>query len=147
MDLDKKVGEYRRWTQAAIYCYKRGCICNGCFYKQILETECSMKESVLALYKRYGEPKEMRLLRMERKQQKIIEHYGFENQVNKLKEEMTELAYARDEENFIEEIADVLNVLQGIINYKGWNDRIKEIQEQKLERQMHRIYDEKRRAE
>lgn len=55
---------------------------------------------------------------------------------------MTELAYARDEENFIEEIADVLNVIQGIVAYKGWEKKIAEIQEQKLDRQIGRINNE-----
>jgi len=73
------------------------------------------------------------------KQLQIINHYGFEAQKAKLKEEMTELAYAPNEENFIEEIADVLNVLQGIIYFKGWEQQVLEIQEAKLDRQLRRI--------
>ena len=52
---------------------------------------------------------------------------------------MTELAYAPNEENFIEEIADVLNVLQGIIYFKGWEQQVLEIQEAKLDRQLRRM--------
>lgn len=77
------------------------------------------------------------------KQLKIIKHYGFEAQKTKLKEEMTELAYADSEENFIEEIADVLNVLQGIVYFKGWEKQILQIQEYKLDRQLKRIAAEK----
>ncbi|RAI15301.1 MAG: hypothetical protein DKM22_04110 [Candidatus Melainabacteria bacterium] len=77
--------------------------------------------------------------KMIEKQLQIINHYGFEAQKAKLKEEMTELAYAPNEENFIEEIADVLNVLQGIIYFKGWEQQVLEIQEAKLDRQLRRI--------
>lgn len=60
---------------------------------------------------------------------------------------MTELAYARDEDNYIEEIADVLNVIQGIVAYKGWEAKISEIQEQKLDRQIGRIHNKKYKKE
>lgn len=76
---------------------------------------------------------------MKNKQLQIINHYGFEAQKAKLKEEMTELAYAPNEENFIEEIADVLNVLQGIIYFRGWEQQVLQIQEAKLDRQLRRI--------
>lgn len=76
---------------------------------------------------------------MKKKQLQIINHYGFEAQKAKLKEEMTELAYAHNEENFIEEIADVLNVLQGIIYFRGWEQQVLQIQEAKLDRQLKRI--------
>lgn len=76
---------------------------------------------------------------MKNKQLQIINHYGFEAQKAKLKEEMTELAYAPNEENFIEEIADVLNVLQGIIYFRGWEQQVLQIQEAKLDRQLKRI--------
>ena len=76
---------------------------------------------------------------MKKKQLQIINHYGFEAQQAKLKEEMTELAYAHNEENFIEEIADVLNVLQGIIYFRGWEQQVLQIQEAKLDRQLRRI--------
>ena len=76
---------------------------------------------------------------MKNKQLQIINHYGFEAQKAKLKEEMTELACAPNEENFIEEIADVLNVLQGIIYFRGWEQQVLQIQEAKLDRQLKRI--------
>ena len=76
---------------------------------------------------------------MKNKQLQIINHYGFEAQKAKLKEEMTELAYAPNEENFIEEIADVLNVPQGIIYFRGWEQQVLQIQEAKLDRQLKRI--------
>ena len=76
---------------------------------------------------------------MKNNQLQIINHYGFEAQKAKLKEEMTELAYAPNEENFIEEIADVLNVPQGIIYFRGWEQQVLQIQEAKLDRQLKRI--------
>lgn len=77
------------------------------------------------------------------KQLQIINYYGVEAQKEKLKEEMTELAYAYSEENYIEEIADVLNVIQGIVYFMGWEKQILQIQEQKLDRQLKRIAAEK----
>lgn len=147
MDIEKSIPDVRRWTKAAVYCYRRGCVCDGCYYKNVLETECSMKLSVLKLYRVLGEPQDVRTIRMRKKQLKIINHYGFEAQKEKLKEEMTELAYARDEDNYIEEIADVLNVIQGIVAYKGWEAKITELQEQKLDRQIDRIHREKYKKE
>ncbi len=76
---------------------------------------------------------------MQDKQLKIIQHYGFENQVQKLWEEIGELRWNTGEANFIEEMADVLNVMQGIIAFKGWDAKIKEIQVQKLDRQLERM--------
>lgn len=61
MNLTKKLPELRRWTVLAVYCYKRHCVCKDCLYKGILETECYMKETVLALYRKFGKPIETRL--------------------------------------------------------------------------------------
>lgn len=52
-----KMVKYKRWTPAAIECYNRGCICNGCFYNQFFtekHQKCHMKESVLQLVKDLG---------------------------------------------------------------------------------------------
>lgn len=76
---------------------------------------------------------------MQDKQLEIINHYGFDKQVQKLWEEICELRWNTSEANFIEEMADVLNVMQGIIAFKGWDAKIKEIQVQKLDRQLERI--------
>lgn len=89
----------------------------------------------------YHENKE-RDKNMKNLQLKIINHYGLEKQKNKLKEEMTELAYARDKNNFIEEMADVLNVMQGIIAHLNCGDKIKQIQLKKLQRQEQQIEEE-----
>lgn len=49
-----------KWTAGAIYCYKRGCNCKGCFiqktYKDTLANRCSMKYCVRILIERYGLP-------------------------------------------------------------------------------------------
>ena len=42
----------RRWTPTALECYKRGCNCEGCFYKDFFSgssQKCQMKASVLEL--------------------------------------------------------------------------------------------------
>lgn len=46
------------WTEQAIYCYKRGCICDGCFIKETIETPCRMKRSVLEIVRLHGKPPE-----------------------------------------------------------------------------------------
>lgn len=140
-----KTPELKRWTKAAIYCYERDCICSDCFYKRVMESECQMKDTVLALYRKFGKPKG-RGFKMIRKQLAIINHYGEEAQLLKLVEEMEELKEAivdkHKESHIIEEMADVLNVLQGLIYKKGCEEKIVEIQEEKLDRQLQRIYRE-----
>ena len=40
----------RRWTNIAIDCYSRGCVCNGCFYHTFFKDSpqrCQMKSTVL----------------------------------------------------------------------------------------------------
>lgn len=61
MNLYINLPELRRWTVSAAYCYKRGCICRGCLYKEALETKCYMKETVLALYRKFGKPTKAKL--------------------------------------------------------------------------------------
>lgn len=49
----------RRWTPAALECYKRGCNCEGCFYKDFFNGSshrCQMKASVLELVRVIGTP-------------------------------------------------------------------------------------------
>ena len=40
----------RRWTNTALECYVRGCVCEGCFYTDFL------KASVLELVRVLGKP-------------------------------------------------------------------------------------------
>lgn len=149
MGMDSvKTPECKRWTEAAIYCYERHCICEGCTYNEILSTQCVMKHTVLALYRKLGKPNK-RGQKMQKKQMSIIEHYGVEAQLKKLVEELDELKEAIVEEHnqahIVEEMADVLNVMQGIIHKLGLEEEIRAIQEYKLERQIQRIYKENRR--
>ena len=49
------------WTPTAIECYKRGCVCDGCFYqnffsKGVKTQKCQMKRTVLSLCRKYGKP-------------------------------------------------------------------------------------------
>lgn len=49
----------RRWTPTAVDCYKRGCSCAGCFYKDFFSgttQKCQMKASVLELVRVIGTP-------------------------------------------------------------------------------------------
>lgn len=46
-----------KWTDAAIHCYERGCICRGCLFNKMIGKSCRMKESVLGLVKKFGKPK------------------------------------------------------------------------------------------
>ena len=50
----------QRWTLSAIECYKRGCVCDGCFYQYFFKgpnRKCQMKGSVIELVKEFGIPK------------------------------------------------------------------------------------------
>ena len=48
--------DLRRWTYSAVFCYSRGCMCEGCQYKRIMETQCLMKETVMELVRVFGAP-------------------------------------------------------------------------------------------
>lgn len=48
---------FKRWTPAAIDCYKRFCKCKGCFYEDYFtKSKCQMKYTVLELVKKLGVP-------------------------------------------------------------------------------------------
>ena len=49
----------RRWTPTAVECYKRGCVCDGCWYSAFFSgkyQKCQMKASVLELVRTQGTP-------------------------------------------------------------------------------------------
>ncbi|MGN0006206.1 MAG: hypothetical protein ACI37Z_09605 [Candidatus Gastranaerophilaceae bacterium] len=51
--------QVRRWTNASLECYKRGCVCEGCFYTDFFNgssQRCQMKSSVLELVRVLGKP-------------------------------------------------------------------------------------------
>ena len=53
------IGDVRRWTGSAIDCYKRGCVCKGCQFKNYFESinqKCQMKATVLELVRVNGAP-------------------------------------------------------------------------------------------
>lgn len=59
-DLGRAVS-VRRWTIDAINCYKRGCMCKGCFYDDFFKSDdsrqkCQMKAAVLELVRVVGVP-------------------------------------------------------------------------------------------
>lgn len=45
------------WTEGSVFCYRRGCNCQGCYIKELLESKCLMKCAVLELVRKYGAPK------------------------------------------------------------------------------------------
>jgi NTP pyrophosphatase (non-canonical NTP hydrolase) len=73
----------------------------------------------------------------------IAEHYGYEHQVGKMYEELSELAVAlthKDEENIIEELADVLNVAEQLAHLLGAKKKVMEVMEAKLDRTLSRMH-------
>lgn len=50
--------KYKRWSITAVFCYKRGCVCENCPVQKELETKCKMKSSVIELVRVLGIPKE-----------------------------------------------------------------------------------------
>jgi len=75
------------------------------------------------------------------KLKKIYNHFGYNTQVAKLKEELNELLYAinnNDTENMIEEIADVYVVIMQMISFFGEGSMSKII-EYKIDRTINRI--------
>lgn len=73
----------------------------------------------------------------------IFEHYGEENQLNKLIEECSELIRAisrKDNVNILEEIADVQVLIdQFVIKYPKFDNSINLLKVDKVERQIKRI--------
>lgn len=47
-----------RWTEEALNCYKRDCICKGCEIKELYfkDRECFMKTAVVATVRKIGKP-------------------------------------------------------------------------------------------
>lgn len=77
----------------------------------------------------------------------IFEHYGEEHQKLQLIQEMAELAVALTKnnlENIIEEMADVQIMLDQFCSRAGYGDKVIEIQQQKIDRQLKRIAEEKK---
>lgn len=59
------------WTESSIFCYKRGCNCQGCYVKDLLESRCLMKRAVFALVRKFGKPPEIEL-KLTRTQHTVI---------------------------------------------------------------------------
>lgn len=79
----------------------------------------------------------------------IFDHYGEENQLNKFIEECSELIIAisrKDKVNILEEIADVQVLIDQLsIAYPAeFDDCIEQTKFNKVERQIKRIYEEKK---
>lgn len=135
---------------------EQGCFCESCSkesceagkltYKDLKRQYDDLSDNYSILQTKFNdalkktdEPDYLRKIMILGLQNQIIGHYGLEAQKQKLKEEMTELAYAHGDENFIEEMADVLNVLEEIITHLDCWAKVHKIQVEKLERQVKRI--------
>lgn len=52
-----KCVQQNRWSQTALDCYLRGCVCEGCLLSEIIESsKCHMKAAVIELVRIYGKP-------------------------------------------------------------------------------------------
>lgn len=53
----------KKWTEDSVYCYERGCNCQGCYMKDLIESiPCQMKKSVMELVRKFGKPQEEKQL-------------------------------------------------------------------------------------
>lgn len=48
--------KYRCWTQGAVECYSRGCVCEGCETFELIGKKCQMKKAVIQLVASCGKP-------------------------------------------------------------------------------------------
>ncbi len=48
--------KWTRWTQGAIDCYNRKCVCRNCHVKSLIADGCKMKAAVLYLVSKFGIP-------------------------------------------------------------------------------------------
>ena len=46
----------QRWTQSAVDCFNRGCVCSGCPTYELIGKRCQMKNSVRLLVRKFGNP-------------------------------------------------------------------------------------------
>ena len=63
-----KTPQYRRWSEGAIECYKRNCVCFNCPTHDLIGDQCKMKYAVLQLVKNYGLPDEIKAKQIEIKE-------------------------------------------------------------------------------
>lgn len=64
----------KQWTEGSIFCYKRGCRCDGCFVKDLIESQkCEMKSAVFTLVKKFGAPKEYDNMIYTKQQSRVLQ--------------------------------------------------------------------------
>ena len=77
------------------------------------------------------------------KLEKIFNHYGYCHQQKKLIEECSELIRAivrNDDENFIEEMADISVLTDQFLNhFPKYKEKFEKIKQEKIDRQLKRI--------
>lgn len=69
-------GRELHWSESAIECYKRGCICEGCDIPHPTEDKCMMKSVVLDLSRRIESPEEY-IRKQEEQQQKELDMINY----------------------------------------------------------------------
>ncbi|MFW9872173.1 MAG: hypothetical protein ACFFG0_03650 [Candidatus Thorarchaeota archaeon] len=80
-----------------------------------------------------------------KKLEAIYKHYGFVNQVLKVKEETEELRFACTSdkiEDFLEELADVYVLISQFLAQSEFKDKIIKIANYKIDRELRRIINE-----
>lgn len=83
---------------------------------------------------------------MKDKLEEIFNHYGYNNQRNKLIEECSELIRAivrNDDDNFVEELVDVAILTEQFLNhFAKYKENFRKIKEYKINMQIERIKNE-----
>lgn len=72
------------WTEQAIFCYERGCRCEGCYMREILECECQMKAAVFEIVRLHGAPIKKQELDIKEIVKLILDGYNLKQIAEKL---------------------------------------------------------------
>ena len=114
----------RSWTQGAIDCYNRGCVCKGCITFEIVGYKCHMKAAVFELVKKFGAPPVIEESLFTGYQLKIL--YAIKNGCNTVSEIAEELNKPESS------VTGTLHVLYKKARTLGWNPRQRGIVTQSL---------------
>lgn len=113
-----------QWTQAAKECYDRGCVCEKCPIKDLIETHCFMKTSVIELVRKFGAPPEKLSNGMNENKRSVIDAI---------------MNGCDTYEDMSKETGKELGAIQGIIrqlykeaHYKGWKPQKKGLENKSL---------------
>ena len=117
----------RIWTETAIYCYNRGCVCEGCNTFLILGCHCRMKQSVFELVRKFGAPPEEKESLFTKYELKILE--AIKNGCDTVADIALNLNKSEGS------VTGILHVLYKKARGMGWNPRKKGIVTKSLMKQ------------